>query len=70
MNTVNLDSNEVPKHLAPPACIHQQAIVTVPQQQWEAPYEPSMGLKEGTIFPSLNMPFFAAENKLGGGNHD
>ena len=68
MNTVNT-SNEVPKHLAPPPRIPRLAISTVPMQDWEQPYEPCMGLKQGTIFPSLDMPFFAAENKLGGGTH-
>ena len=35
------------------------AIASVPVQSWEIPYEPDRALKEGTIFPSLNLPFFA-----------
>lgn len=34
------------------------AIATVPMQQWETPYDPQKGLKQGTIFPSLDLPFY------------
>lgn len=34
------------------------AIATVPMQPWETPYEPEKSLKQGTIFPSLDKPFF------------
>lgn len=34
------------------------AIATVPEQPWITPYEPEKGLKQGTIFPNLDMPFF------------
>lgn len=34
------------------------AIATVPMQPWETPYEPSKALKQGTIFPCLDLPFF------------
>ena len=36
----------------------QLAIATVPMQPWETPYEPSKALKQGTIFPCLDLPFF------------
>lgn len=39
------------------------AIATVPMQPWITPYEPEKGLKQGTIFPNLDKPFF----KTGGG---
>lgn len=42
------------------------AIATIPMQPWETPYEPAKGLKQGTIFPSLDLPFYAAE----GGNQN
>ena len=50
--------NEVP-HL----CL---AIATIPIQPWETPYEPARALKQGTIFPSLDLPFY----KQGGGVND
>ena len=34
------------------------AIASVPMQLWETPYDPAVGLKQGTIFPSLDLPFF------------
>lgn len=37
------------------------AIATIPMQPWETPYEPAKGLKQGTIFPSLDLPFYAIE---------
>ena len=36
----------------------QLAIATVPMQPWMTPYEPSKALKQGTIFPCLDLPFF------------
>lgn len=44
----------------------QLAIATIPMQPWETPYEPAKGLKQGTIFPCLDLPFFALE---GGNKH-
>lgn len=35
-------------------------IATVPMQPWETPYESQKGLQQGTIFPSLDLPFFAS----------
>ena len=36
------------------------AIPKVPIQQWNQTYDLATALAEGTIFPELNMPFFAA----------
>lgn len=38
--------------------MNQLAIVTVPPQNWEQPYEPSKAFTTGTIFPSLDLPFY------------
>ncbi len=37
------------------------AIASVPVQRWDAGYTPAEALRIGTIFPSLNKPFYAAE---------
>mgnify|MGYP003469476957 CR=1 FL=1 len=37
------------------------AIASVPYQSWECVYSFDDALTIGTIFPELNMPFFAAE---------
>ncbi|MBE5973517.1 spore coat associated protein CotJA [Lacrimispora sp.] len=42
------------------------AIATVPMQPWEQPYDPKTALKHGTIFPSLDLPFYVT----GGNSHD
>jgi hypothetical protein len=34
------------------------AIASIPMQPWEQPYNPQTALKHGTIFPSLNLPFY------------
>lgn len=41
------------------------AMATVPMQIWETPYQPQVSLRQGTIFPSLDKPFF----KTGGDFH-
>lgn len=41
------------------------AIATVAIQPWEQMYDQQKALKEGTIFPSLNLPFYVT----GGGKH-
>ena len=41
------------------------AIATVPIQPWETPVSPAVGLKQGSIFPGLALPFF----KEGGTAH-
>lgn len=37
------------------------AMAFVPEQSFEAPYEPSVALSRGTIFPSLDKPFLGEE---------
>ncbi len=34
------------------------AIAAIPVQCWETPYDSATGLRQGTIFPSLDLPFF------------
>lgn len=41
------------------------AIATVPMQPWETPYDPQKALKQGAIFPSLDLPFYVT----GGGTN-
>ena len=41
------------------------AMATVPIQPWETPYDPATGLRQGTIFPGLDKPFYVT----GGGLH-
>lgn len=43
----------------------QLAIATIPMQLWETLYEPGKALKQGTVFPSLDLPFFVT----GGGSN-
>ncbi|MCI8454075.1 MAG: spore coat associated protein CotJA [Lachnospiraceae bacterium] len=45
------------------------AMAAVPVQEWETPCDPAQSLKQGTVFPSLVLPFFAAKEKLGGVHH-
>lgn len=33
----------------------------VPFQQWETPYAENAALENGTMFPSLNLPFLGRE---------
>lgn len=49
----------------PPAPSPALAIATVPSQPWIQPYDPAAGLKHGTIFPSLNLPFYIGGEKNG-----
>ncbi len=41
------------------------AIATVPMQPWETPYDAATALKQGTIFPCLDKPFYVT----GGGKN-
>ena len=41
-------------------------MATVPIQLWETPYQPSVSLRQGTIFPSLDKPFFKTGGDFGG----
>ena len=34
------------------------AMACMPVQAWEVPYPPEKGLKQGTIFPELDKPFY------------
>ena len=36
------------------------AMVQAPVQPWETLYDPEKSLREGTVFPSLDQPFYAA----------
>lgn len=38
------------------------AIATIPVQQWNTVYDCEEAMKVGTIFPELNLPFFAADS--------
>ena len=42
-------------------------VPAAPVQPWETLYDPEKALREGTVFPSLDQPFYAAEK--GGGLH-
>lgn len=42
------------------------AIATVPMQPWETPYHREKSLKQGTIFPSLDLPFFVTGGEVNG----
>lgn len=37
------------------------AMAYIPYQSWEKPYEVSVGLARGTVFPSLDKPFIGEE---------
>ena len=38
----------------------------VPFQQWETPYAENVALERGTMFPSLDLPFYGREVKNNG----
>ncbi len=42
------------------------AMTTVPIQPWEEPYDPCKALKTGTIFQSLNLPFYVTGGEANG----
>lgn len=42
------------------------AIATVPMQPWETPYDSEKALKQGTIFPCLDLPFFVTGGGING----
>lgn len=37
------------------------AMAYVPYQQWEETYKENTALERGTIFPSLDLPFYGKE---------
>lgn len=43
------------------------AMASVPVQPWEMPYNQETALKQGTVFPALDMPFYVTDEKKGGG---
>lgn len=61
MSTVNYNCQPTP---APENGL-TLAIATVPIQPWEKIYDPATALKQGTIFPSLDMPFYVTD-RMGG----
>lgn len=42
-------------------CPETLAMASVPKQNWCEPYDYETSLKEGTLFPCLNLPFYKAE---------
>lgn len=57
-------SNNCGGKLAEPTETVHLAIVTIPMQPWEQPYDPVTALKNGTIFPCLNLPFFETGGEM------
>ncbi len=43
-------------------CPETLAMASIPMQEWCEPYDFETALKEGTIFPCLNLKFFKAED--------
>nr|MBP3598677.1 spore coat protein CotJB [Eubacterium sp.] len=43
-------------------CPETLAMASVPTQEWCEPYDLETALKEGTIFPCLNLEFYCAED--------
>lgn len=41
-----------------PEPVYFPAMVSINPQPWEIPYSPNQGLRQGTIFPCLDKPFF------------
>ena len=42
------------------------AMATIPIQLWETPYDNAKSLKQGTIFPSLDLPFYVTGGGFNG----
>lgn len=65
MNTISSSGCDTSKRppATPTESVHL-AIATVPMQSWEQPYDPAAALKHGTIFPSLNLPFYVTGGDL------
>lgn len=40
------------------------AMAAMPRQEWCEPYDLCTALREGTIFPCLNLPFFKATQEI------
>lgn len=41
------------------------AIASVPRQRWNTVYDEAKALKQGTIFPELDMPFYVTDQESG-----
>lgn len=50
--------------IQPPQQKMMPAMAYVPWQRWQSPYEYEEGLKAGTIFPDLNLPFLGAQGGM------
>ena len=48
----------------PPQQTMRVGMAYVPWQRWQNPYEYEEGLKAGTIFPDLNLPFLGAQGGM------
>ena len=46
------------EHAPSPKPSPHLAIASIPVQGWEPPYDSVTGLRQGTIFPGLVLPFF------------
>ena len=60
-NTTNNNMNKSPFPAETPV-----GMCYVPFQQWETPYAENAALERGTIFPSLDLPFYGREVKNNG----
>jgi len=49
------------------AGIFPLAMAMVPVQPWETLYGPEKALTRGTVFPSLDLPFYVTEEGKAGG---
>lgn len=57
MNSNTQDPQSAIQHAARPAAL-ALAIAAIPMQSWETPYSICEALYHGTIFPSLDLPFY------------
>lgn len=63
------------EHAPSPTAGPVPAIAAVPIQRWETLYDAPTALRQGTIFPSLDLPFFVTDDgsksgkMKGGGVH-
>ena len=55
-NTMNTNMNKSPFPEETPI-----GMCYVPFQQWETPYAENVALERGTMFPSLDLPFYGKE---------
>lgn len=65
---IEIDDDDISDTEKEPECIGNLenlplAMAYVPWQSWEETYEPAEGLKNGTIFPCLNLPFLGGRCK-------